>query len=52
MPQYKSYPDVKTQPNRTQRKAARKTTFEYNHTVARKARRAKRDERKSSAKGN
>lgn len=47
MTTYKSYPTVAAQPNRTQRKAARKTTFEYNHTVARKARRAKRDARKS-----
>lgn len=48
MPNYKAYPTVLTQPKRSLRKAARKTTFEYNKTVARKARRAKRDARKAA----
>lgn len=46
MPAYKSYPTVANTPNRGQRKLKRKTTFEFNRTIAKVNRKARRLARK------
>lgn len=51
MPNYKAYPTVTTTPNRKQRKAQRKTVFEYNKAQAAVERRARREARKEKTNG-
>ena len=50
MPMYKAYPTVITHPSRKQRKAQRKSVFEYNKAQAAVERRARRDARKQGEK--
>lgn len=45
---YRSYPTVQEQPNRKLRKAARKTVYEFNHTIAKIERKKARLERRKS----
>lgn len=47
MPAFKAYPTVKTTPSRKQRKALRRSTFEYNMLQAAVERRERRDARKT-----
>ena len=48
MPNYKSYPTVKTTPNRMTRKRARETIFWYNKFLRNEIRRAKKIARKKA----